>query len=166
MSWRPRTIAMRLRRMNPGRWRVEAGGVEFLCLERKGGYDLTVLVAGVTAEFANVAVGTYGVGFRTQDRESRSRGWIVPLAPSPLGLAGSLYGTDEDHIDVGSIDVRGTEQLMVALGDQLDEVVRSERPALRHRVRMGSRCASGCCRAGLARCWKPRSRSANIRSEP
>ena len=48
----------------------------------------------------------------------------MPLAPSPLGLAGSLYSTDEDHIDVDSIDVRSTEQLMVALGDQLDEVVR------------------------------------------
>ena len=48
----------------------------------------------------------------------------MPLAPSPLGLAGSLYSTDEDQIDVGSIDVRSTEQLMVALGGQLDEVVR------------------------------------------
>ena len=106
-----------------GRWRVEAGGVEFLCLERKGGYDLTVLIAGVTAEFAHVAIGTYGVGFRTQNRAGRSRGWIVPLAPSPLGLAGSLYGTDEDRIDVGSVDVRSIEQLLAALGDQLDKVV-------------------------------------------
>ena len=109
----------------PGHWRVEAGGVEFLCLERKGGYDLTVLVAGVAAEFANVAIGTYGVGFRTEDSKNRSRDWIVPLAPTPLGLAGSLYGTDEHQIDVSSIDVRGTEQLMAALGGQLDEVIRS-----------------------------------------
>ena len=107
-----------------GRWRVEAGGVEFLCLERRGGYDLTVLVAGVTAEFAQSALGTYGVGFRTQDRERRSRGWIVPLAPSPLGLAGSLYSTDGDHIDAGSVDVHSTEQLIVAVGDQFDEVIR------------------------------------------
>ncbi len=106
-----------------GRWRVEAGGVEFLCLERMGGYDLTVLIAGVTAEFAHLAVGTYAVGFRTQDRAGRSRGWIVPLAPSPLGLAGSLYSTDEDRIDADSINVRNTEQLLVALGDQHDEVV-------------------------------------------
>ncbi len=106
-----------------GRWRVEAGGVEFLCLERKGGYDFTVLVAGVTAEFAHAAVGTFGVGFRTRDRAGRSFAWIVPLAPSPLGLAGSLYSTDEDLIDIGSVDVRSTEQLLVALGDQHDEVV-------------------------------------------
>lgn len=107
-----------------GRWRVEAGGVEFLCLERRGGYDLTVLVAGVTAEFARLALGTYGVGFCTQDRERRSRGWIVPLAPSPLGLAGSLYSTDGDQIDAGSVDVHSTEQLIVAVGDQFDEVIR------------------------------------------
>ncbi len=107
-----------------GRWRVEAGGVEFLCLERRGGYDLTVLVAEVTAEFAQLALGTYGVGFRTQDRERRSRAWIVPLAPSPLGLAGSLYSTDGDHIDAGSVDVHSTEQLIAAVGDQFDEVIR------------------------------------------
>lgn len=107
-----------------GRWRIDAGGVEFLCLERKGGYDLTVLVAGVTAEFAHLAIGTYGVSFLTQDRERRSRGWIVPLAPSPLGLAGSLYSTNEDRVDTGSLEVRTMEQLIVALGDQLDEVVR------------------------------------------
>lgn len=107
-----------------GRWRVDAGGVEFLCLERKGGYDLTVLVAGVTAEFAQLAVGTYGVGFRTQDRERRSLSWIVPLAPTPLGLAGTLYSTEEDRIDLGSIAVRDTEQLIAALGGQLQEVVR------------------------------------------
>jgi hypothetical protein len=106
-----------------GRWRVEAGGVEFLCLERKGGYDLTVLITGVTAEVAHVVGGTYGVGFRTQDRAGRSRGWIVPLTSSPLGLVGSLYGTDEDRIDADSVDVRSTEQLLGALGDQLDEVV-------------------------------------------
>ena len=107
-----------------GRWRVLAGGVEFLCLERRGGYDLTVLVAGVTAEFARMAIGTYGASFRTHDRAERSRRWIVPLAPSPLGLAGSLYGTDEDQIDVSSVDVGSTEQLMAALGGQLDEVIR------------------------------------------
>jgi hypothetical protein len=107
-----------------GRWRVLAGGVEFLCLERRGGYDLTVLVAGVTAEFARMAVGTYGASFRTHDRADWSRRWLVPLAPSPLGLAGSLYGTDEDQIDVSSVEVGSTEQLMAALGGQLDEVIR------------------------------------------
>jgi hypothetical protein len=109
---------------DPSRWRVVAGGVEFLCLERKGGYDLTLLIAGVTADFTHKAIGTYGVGFRTRDRRKQTRGWIVPLAPSPLGLTGSLYGTDEHEIVGKSIDVSSTEQLLVTFGGQLDQVIR------------------------------------------
>jgi hypothetical protein len=105
------------------RWRIEAGGVDFLCQDRKGGYDLTVLLTGVTADFAEAAVGAYAAGFLTWGRDGRPHRWVVPLAPSPLGLAGSLYSTDEDRLDRQSVEVRGAQQLMSALGDQLDEVV-------------------------------------------
>jgi hypothetical protein len=107
----------------PARWRIEAGGVDFLCLDRKGGYDLTVVLTGVTAEFADAAVGVYAAGFLTWGRNGRPHRWMVPLAPSPLGLAGSLYGTDEARLDRRSVEVRGAQQLISALGDQLDEVV-------------------------------------------
>jgi hypothetical protein len=105
------------------RWRIEAGGVDFLCLDRKGGYDLTVLLTGVTADFADAAAGVYAAGFLTWGRNGRRHRWMVPLAPSPLGLAGSLYGTDEDRLDRRSVEVRSAQQLISALGDQLDEVV-------------------------------------------
>jgi hypothetical protein len=105
------------------RWRIEAGGVEFLCLDRKGGYDLTVVLTGVTADFADAAVGVYAAGFLTWGRNGRPHRWIVPLAPSPLGLAGSLYSTDEARLDRRSVEVRGAQQLISALGDQLGEVV-------------------------------------------
>jgi hypothetical protein len=107
----------------PARWQIEAGGVDFLCLDRKGGYDLTVLLTGVTADFADAAVGAYAAGFLTWGRNERPHRWMVPLAPSPLGLAGSLYSTDEDRLDRRSVEVRSAEQLISALGDQLDEVV-------------------------------------------
>jgi hypothetical protein len=107
----------------PARWRVAAGGVDFLCLARKGGYDLTVLLTGVTADFADGAVGEYGVRFLTWGRNGREHGWMVPLAPSPLGLAGSLYSTDEDRLDASSVQVGVTERLIAALGDHLDDVV-------------------------------------------
>jgi len=105
------------------RWRIEAGGVDFLCLDRKGGYDLTVLLTGVTADFADAAVGAYAAGFLTWGRNGRPHRWMVPLAPSPLGLAGSLYSTDEDRLDRRSVEVRSAQQLISALGDQIDEVV-------------------------------------------
>jgi hypothetical protein len=107
----------------PARWRVAAGGVDFLCLARKGGYDLTVLLTGVTADFADRAAGEYAVRFQTWGRNGREHGWMVPLAPSPLGLAGSLYSTDEDRLDASSVEVGVTEQLIAALGDHLDDVV-------------------------------------------
>jgi hypothetical protein len=107
----------------PARWRVAAGGVDFLCLARKGGYDLTVLLTGVTADFADGALGEYAVRFLTWGRNGREHRWMVPLGPSPLGLAGSLYSTDEDRLDAGSVEVRVAEQLIAALGDHLDEVV-------------------------------------------
>jgi hypothetical protein len=105
------------------RWQLEAGGVDFLCLDRKGGYDLTVLLTGVTADFANAAVGAYAADFLTWGRDGRPHRWMVPLAPSPLGLAGSLYGTDEDRLDRRSVEVRDAQQLICTLADQLDEVV-------------------------------------------
>jgi hypothetical protein len=105
------------------RWRIEAGGVDFLCLDRKGGYDLTILLTGVTADFAGAAVGAYAAGFLTWGRNGRPHRWMVPLAPSPLGLAGSLYSTDEARLDRRSVEVRSAQQLISALGDQLDEVV-------------------------------------------
>jgi hypothetical protein len=107
----------------PARWRVAAGGVDFLCLARKGGYDLTVLLTGVTADFADGALGEYAVRFLTWGRNGREHRWMVPLAPSPLGLAGSLYSTDEDRLDAGSVEVGVAEQLIATLGDHLDEVV-------------------------------------------
>lgn len=107
----------------PARWRVAAGGVDFLCLARKGGYDLTVLLTGVTADFADRALGEYAVRFLTWGRNGREHRWMVPLGPSPLGLAGSLYSTDEDRLDPESVEVRVAEQLIAALGDHLDEVV-------------------------------------------
>jgi hypothetical protein len=107
----------------PDRWRIEAGGVEFLCLDRKGGYDLTVLLAGVTADFADAAAGAYAAGFLTWGRNGRPHRWMVPLTPSPLGLAGSLYGTDEDRLDRQSVEVGRAQRLITALGDQFDEVV-------------------------------------------
>lgn len=108
---------------DPARWRVAAGGVDFLCLDRKGGYDLTVLLTGVTADFADRALGEYAVRFLTWGRNGREHRWMVPLGPSPLGLAGSLYSTDEDRLDTRSVEVRVAEQLIAALGDHLDEVV-------------------------------------------
>lgn len=105
------------------RWRVVVRGVEFMCQERKGGYDLTVLVTGVGGEFAESALGTHSVSFRTQDQARQSRDWIVPLAPSPLGLAGSLYGTCEDYLDADSVTVSDTEQLIMIFGDRLEEAV-------------------------------------------
>ena len=107
----------------PAGWRVAAGGVDFLCLARKGGYDLTVVLAGVTADFADSALGEYAVRFLTWGRNGREHRWMVPLGPSPLGLAGSLYSTDEDRLDPGSVEIRVAEQLIAALGDHLDEVV-------------------------------------------
>jgi hypothetical protein len=131
---------------DPARWLVAAGGVDFLCQDRKGGYDLTVLLTGVSAAFADRALGDYAVRFLTWGRNGRKHGWMVPLAPSPLGLAGTLYSTDEDRLDTGSVQVRVAGQLMAALGDQLEEVVsRSVRHAgelrawdvLRGRLRPG-----------------------------
>ena len=107
----------------PEKWRVAAGGVDFLCLARKGGYDLTVVLTGVTADFADRAAGQYAVRFLTWGRNGREHGWMVPLAPSPLGLAGSLYSTDEDRLDASSVEVGVTEQLIANLGDRLDDVV-------------------------------------------
>ena len=84
-------------------------------LWRKGGYDLTVLLTGVTADFADGALGEYAVRFQTWGRNGREHRWMVPLAPSPLGLAGSLYSTDEDRLDTGSVEVGAAEQLIAKL---------------------------------------------------
>jgi len=105
-----------------GRWLITAGGVTFGCQDRAGGYDLTVTVTGVTSELA-IASGAYGVRFSTFGRDGVRHEWIVPLAPSPLGLAGSLYGTDADRLDKGSVTVHGARELLAQIDDRLDDVV-------------------------------------------
>jgi hypothetical protein len=77
----------------------------------------------VTADFADGALGEYAVRFQTWGRNGREHRWLVPLAPSPLGLAGSLYSTDEDRLDAGSVEVGVAEQLIATLGDHLDEII-------------------------------------------
>jgi hypothetical protein len=106
-----------------GQWRIEAGGVEFRCQDRDSGYDITVVVSGVSAEFANSAVGTYGIAFLTWGRGGQPHPWIVPLAPTPAGLAGSLYGIDEDDLDVCSVTLQATNRLVGELGNQSSEVI-------------------------------------------
>ena len=106
-----------------GQGRVETGGIEFLCRDRRGGCDLTIVVTGVTAGFADESVGVHGVGFATTGRDGGRRPWIVPLAPSPRGLTGTLYGIDEDYLHAASVSVRRAEELADGLDDQLDEVV-------------------------------------------
>lgn len=103
---------------------VEAGGVTFWGRERRSGYDLTLLVAGVSAGTGDSAVGAFGVTFVTTGLgEARDR-WVVPLSPSPQGLAGSLHSTDAQELDADSVEVRGAGHLLASLGDELGEVVR------------------------------------------
>jgi hypothetical protein len=106
-----------------GHWRIAVGGVEFLCTQHSGGCDITAELTGVPAAFADEAAGAYGVSFATLDREGRRRAWIMPLASRPQGLVGSVYGTDEYHLDRASVSVRPAGQLLSALGDELDEVI-------------------------------------------
>lgn len=107
----------------PDQLPTEAGGVAFWRHARKGGYDLTLLLRGGPAELTGKAEGTHGVQFVTWGTCGAARRWIVPLSPSPLGLSGSLYGTDEDWLDPASVRVHGAEDLIRDLGDQLDEVI-------------------------------------------
>jgi hypothetical protein len=108
----------------PLRWRVRARGVDFLCQERTSGeYDLTLLVAGVTAEFADRSAGLNGVSFAAWGRHRRLQSWIVPLAPRPLGLGGSLYGTDVDRLNRRSVHIGRTEELLRSGEDHIDEII-------------------------------------------
>ena len=108
----------------PLRWRVRARGVDFLCQERTSGeYDLTLLVAGVSAAFADRSAGIHGVQFAAWGRHRRLQSWIVPLAPRPLGLGGSLYGTDVDRLNERSVRVGRTEELLRSGEDHLDEII-------------------------------------------
>jgi hypothetical protein len=108
----------------PLRWRVRARGVDFLCQERTSGeYDLTLLVAGVSAAFADRSAGIHGVQFAAWGRHRRLQSWIVPLAPRPLGLGGSLYGTDVDRLNQRSVRVARTEELLRSGEDHLDEII-------------------------------------------
>ena len=107
----------------PLRWRVRARGVDFLCQERTSGeYDLTLLVAGVSAAFADRSAGIHGVRFAAWGHR-RLQSWIVPLAPRPLGLGGSLYGTDVDRLNERSVRVGRTEELLRSGEDHLDEII-------------------------------------------
>jgi len=108
---------------DPGQWLIEAGGVTFGCTERQGGYDITAVVAGVPSSFAAEPAGRHGVGFITWARNQGPNHWIVLLAPSPLGLAGSLYGIHEDSLDPESVAVGAAEELIGRVGDQLGEAV-------------------------------------------
>jgi hypothetical protein len=108
----------------PLRWRVRARGVDFLCQERTSGeYDLTLLVKSVPAEFADTSAGLNGVSFAAWGRHRHLQSWIVPLAPRPLGLGGSLYGTDVDHLNRRSVHIGRTEELLRSGEDHLDEII-------------------------------------------
>lgn len=107
----------------PVRWQVTAGGVDFLCQERTGGYDLTLLLGGVPADFAGRSEGEYGVRFAAWTRDGRQQDWIVPLAQRPLGLGGSLYGADVDCLDCGTILVGRTEDLLATAGGEPGDVI-------------------------------------------
>lgn len=108
----------------PLRWRIRASGVDFLCQERTSGeYDLTLLVKSVPAEFADRSAGLNGVSFAAWGRHQRLQNWIVPLAPRPLGLGGSLYGTDVDRLHRRSVHIGRTEELLRSGEDHLDEII-------------------------------------------
>ncbi|HUJ07229.1 MAG TPA: hypothetical protein VLX31_14065 [Streptosporangiaceae bacterium] len=105
----------------PSRWQTEAGGVQFTCLSRMGGSDLTLLLREDPPEVAAAAAGTHGVLFRTWGRAGSARRWIVPLAPGPLGFTGALYGTDEDWLHESSVQVYGADEIAGELGDPEDD---------------------------------------------
>ena len=111
----------------PSRWRTEVGGVEFMCLSRKGGSDLTLLLRDQPPDLAAAGVGSHGVLFDTWGRAGYARRWIVPLAPSPHGFTGSLHGTDEDWLHRSSVQVYGADDIADELGDvaehEAEEVV-------------------------------------------
>lgn len=112
------------RRSGPDRWRVTAGQVDFLCQERSGGYDLTLLLEGVPADFAGYSTaGAFGVRFTAWGHDECCRDWIVPLAPRPLGLGGSLYGTNVDRLDRESVRLAPTVELLSLADNNLTEVV-------------------------------------------
>jgi hypothetical protein len=103
---------------------IEIAGVAFWCLNREGGRDLTLLIEGSQAELdAGGGRGIPGVQFVTWASRGFERRWIVPMSPSPLGLSGSLYGTEEDWLDPGSVQVRTVDEFVSDLGDEIDDVV-------------------------------------------
>lgn len=104
----------------PWRWRVELAGAEFWGMERRDGYDLTVMVSGMPPS----PPGTHAVGFVTRNREGRSHQWFVPLAPGPRAYAGSLYGTEEDGLDGESVAVGDAVELLGSLADRSGDVIR------------------------------------------
>jgi hypothetical protein len=109
--------------IEPWLWRIEAAGVEFWGLERKGGYDITIMANDITGDAAD-AEGIYGVSFVTRGRDGCSHRWVVPLTPGPRAFAGSLYGTDEESLEPASVVVvDDTAELATALGGDLDDIV-------------------------------------------
>ncbi len=109
---------------------IEVRGVTFLCRERRRGCDLTLLVAGLSVGSGDSAAGAFGVTFVTRGPDDRRERWIVPLALSPRGLAGSLHSTSARALEEESVDVRGARQLLASLsgelgdGDAFNETVR------------------------------------------
>ncbi len=98
-------------------------GVTLWSQDRAGGCDLTLSFRGPMPTSAGARPNVPGAQFVTWGRSGAERRWIVPLSPSPLGLSGSLYGTDEDWLDRLSLRVRSMDDCVVELGDDLGEVV-------------------------------------------
>jgi len=103
-------------------WPIPLGAAELWGMEREGGYDLTILVPGISGTFAAEA-GAHAVAFTTQDRDGHPHRWVVPLAPTPRAFAGTLYGTDADSIRMDNVTVRDSEALLADLGEGSDEVI-------------------------------------------
>lgn len=102
---------------------AELAGMALWSQDRAGGCDLTLSFRGPMPPSAGARSVAPGAQFVTWGRSGAERWWIVPLSPSPLGLSGSLYGTDEDWLDRSSLRVRSIDDCVIELGDRLDEVV-------------------------------------------
>ncbi len=103
-------------------WPVLAGRAKFWGLERAAGYDLTITVEDIGGA-SGATAGALAVAFMTQDREGGTQRWVVPLAPGPRGLAGSLYSTNADTLVKDSVAVDDSAALLTGLGAQSGEVI-------------------------------------------
>ena len=105
------------------RWPIAVGSAEFWGMERERGYDLTILVEEISGTLAD-GEGAHAVAFTTLDRGGNAHAWVVPLAPGPRALSGTLYGTDADAIRKDSVTVGDGTALLPAFGEDFDEVIR------------------------------------------